>query len=152
MILHHFIQSPAVNSALWRRYFDYSNFNFTRFSLILGPKPAFVQFSVKCTLLALRISHEKSSQSCRCPSLTIGNHVGKLLTHFYGRQSHRDRLESRFTFKNQHFWSKISFCTVWDLSRVGPVPPSPGESKIPSRAKFHLDSKTTICVGLPKKN
>ena len=35
MILHHAIQSPAINSALWRRYFVYSNFNFTRFSLIL---------------------------------------------------------------------------------------------------------------------
>ena len=36
----------------------------------------------------------------------MGNCVTDLLTHFHGRQSHRDRLESRFTFKNQHFWSK----------------------------------------------
>ena len=60
-----------------------------------------------------QIFHEKSTQSCRSPSLTMGNCVTDLLTHFHGRQSHRDRLESRFTFKNQHFWSKTSFCTVW---------------------------------------
>ena len=97
--------------------------------LIFCPKPAFVQYSVKRTegpgQPRDQIFHEKSSQSCRSPSLTIGNHLGKLLTHYYGQQSHRDRPESNFCLENQHFLSKISFCTVWDLSRVGPEPPSP---------------------------
>ena len=84
---------------------------------IFGPKTAFVQSSVKRTEAPGQprdqIFHAKSSQSCRSPSLTMGNCVTYLLTHFHDRWSRADRLESRFTFKNQHFWSKTSFCTVW---------------------------------------
>ena len=58
--------------------------DFHAYWLIFCPKPAFVQYSVKRTEAPGQprdqIFHEKSSQSCRSPSLTMGNCVTDLLT------------------------------------------------------------------------
>ena len=135
------ILSTATNLPRWIPHYgdDISRIristsaDFHAYWSIFGPKPAFVQYSVKRTEAPGQprdqIFHEKSSQSCRSPSLTMGNCVTDLLTHFHGRWSRADRLGSRFTFKNQHFWSKTSFCTVWGWSRVGPDPPCSDKPK-----------------------
>ena len=59
MILHHVSQSPAMNSARRRRYFEFSNFNFTRFSLILDvflvQNKLLYSIRSQCTVFAVRI-------------------------------------------------------------------------------------------------
>ena len=81
-----------------------------------------------------QIFHEKSSQSCRSPSLTIGNHVGNLLTHFCGRQSRRDRLKSHFIFENPYFCmifdQKSAFAQFGDGAELGQTHPPQISQKI----------------------